>query len=253
MPLPQVVAMQLMAWLGGQLFSAVMAHWSHAGVVPLWWCYGMQVLLVQFFIYLKQRGVTEGKLYVQQALLSLVLIFCLLHPLAPWVYLTGLIVIWLVQGRPDKDRVPLYFSSTETRKVLSDWLELHPGCFIDLGCGNGRLLAHLAERFPDRKFYGVEQALGPWLLARFYCRHLTNCQIIRSDLWDADLQQMAVVYVFLSPQPMPRLWQKFRHEASPGAWLLSNSFAIDGEIPQEIVPLTGPLQQCLLCYAWSGC
>jgi len=47
--------------------------------------------------------------------------------------------------------------------------------------------------------------------------------------------QFLVVYCFLSPVPMPPLFDKARREMRPGSLLISNSFQITGHPADEIV------------------
>ena len=57
----------------------------------------------------------------------------------------------------------------------------------------------------------------------------------RDDFWPEPLASYDFVYAFLSPAPMPRLWEKARAEMAPGALLVSNSFKVPGaSILQEV-------------------
>ncbi len=44
-----------------------------------------------------------------------------------------------------------------------------------------------------------------------------------------------VVYAFLSPAPMPRLWEKAGIEMAPGAMLISNSFVVPDVAPVAVI------------------
>ena len=44
---------------------------------------------------------------------------------------------------------------------------------------------------------------------------------------------------------MPRVWQKFQTEAAPGAWLVSNTFGIDGVPPVRQAGLDDVMQSQL--------
>ncbi|MDH5586413.1 MAG: hypothetical protein OEZ05_07260, partial [Nitrospirota bacterium] len=57
------------------------------------------------------------------------------------------------------------------------------------------------------------------------------------DFWKDDLAQYDVVYAYLSPVPMQRLWEKARQEMQPGSLLISNSFIIPGVLPEKSIQL----------------
>jgi hypothetical protein len=46
-----------------------------------------------------------------------------------------------------------------------------------------------------------------------------------------------VIYAYLSPAPMERLWEKARAEMKPGSLFISNSFAVPGVSFDEVVEL----------------
>jgi len=96
---------------------------------------------------------------------------------------------------------------------------------------DGGLLLRLARARPDCQFTGIEHAPLTWLLAKLRSLGRPNVTIRHGDFWAAPLTQYAVVYAFLSPAPMPRLWVKACTEMAPNALLVSNSFAVPGIEP----------------------
>jgi hypothetical protein len=172
-----------------------------------------------------------------------------LHP--GW-YLAIFILLLLVFWRTDLSRVPLYMSNQQTAMAVADLLPTRPCQAVDLGCGNGALLRTLARLRPDCRFIGVEHAPLPWLWARLGCLGLANCHIRYGDFWRQSLHDAALVYAFLSPVPMPRLWAKASAEMAAGALLVSNSFAIP-DIPIELtVQVADRRATRLLCYRPGG-
>ncbi len=138
----------------------------------------------------------------------------------------GLLLLVLVFWRNDRNRVPLYLSSRQSAERLLQMLPDRPCRVLDLGCGDGRLLRYLARRRPDCRFVGVEYAPLPWLWARLAGASLGNLEILRRDFWNLPLSDYDLVYAFLSPAPMSRLWLKACREMRPGATLVSNSFPV---------------------------
>ncbi len=204
----------------------------------------LQMLLVQLMRYLCCRE----QPWMGHLLLSAALALGLHLGLSPIFCLSFFLLLWLSQGRVDKDRVPFYLSAAECIDRLDAVLVPGQRC-IDLGCATGGLLQAWARRHPEVYFEGVEQS---WLwsaLARWRCRRLPNCRIRQGNLWDVSLSGFDLVYAFLSPAPMPRLWHKACTEMHAGSLLISNSFAIPGQPYHELWPLsTGRLQTQLYVY-----
>lgn len=165
--------------------------------------------------------------------------------LPPELWLSGFILIWLIYRNAIRERVPLYLSGLDAARAVSGFLPSFRFRFIDLGCGPGGLIAHLAKIHPNGDFEGIESAPLPWLIARLRFWGKNNCRIRWGDFWSISLGDYDVVYCFLSPTPMERLWRKASAELPPGALLISNTFEIaSAPAPNEIVhfaPQMGPL------------
>ncbi len=179
----------------------------------------------------------------------LLLDYILRHPLPTWVWPVALVALLLVYGGGVLTRVPLYNSNHAAWEAL---LTLCPTAmlrFADLGAGLGGPLAFLARQRPDGFFLGVEASPLTCLIA--WIRTLPvrgNCKIHLGSLWNLELAGFDVVYAFLSPAPMPELWEKVRAEMRPGTLLVSNTFEVPGVEPDERIPLPGRRDACLLIY-----
>jgi hypothetical protein len=157
------------------------------------------------------------------------------HIDANW-YLASLILLALTSIGALTSRVPLYLSSDRAveevaRRVPTDAVAR----VIDLGCGLGGFLAGLARVCPGTMLHGIDAAPLPWLLSRL--RLLGRAEIRFGSLWRADLSTYDVVYTYLSPEPMARLWAKASAEMRPGSLLISNTFAVPDVAPDEIIEL----------------
>lgn len=159
--------------------------------------------------------------------------------LPPLLLLGAFVLLVLLNWNSLRERVPLYLSGQKTIAELATLLQPLPADlrFIDLGCGLAGSLYQLSRRYPQAHFVGVETAPLVFLLAWLRCLLRPNCQIRYRNLWQQPLGGFAVVYCFLSPAPMPRLWAKARSEMSPGALLISNSFAIPDVAPDRVLEL----------------
>jgi SAM-dependent methyltransferase len=158
----------------------------------------------------------------------------------PWIYLALFLVLALVFGGGLLSRVPLYHASHDAWRKLEGLLPEKPGLrFVDLGCGFGGPVAHLARARPDGTFIGVEASPFTWLMAWLRCLPQANAHIRLGSLWRTDLADVDVSYAFLSPVPMPALWAKARREMKHGSRFISHSFEIPGEVPHRVIPVKG--------------
>lgn len=167
--------------------------------------------------------------------------------LPPWLYLAAFLLSLLLFWRTDLSRVPLFLSSPAVAEALAAQLA-HGATLLDLGCGDGRLLAQLARLRRDCRLTGIEHAPLPWLIARWRCRRLPNVTIRYGDFWREPLSAYDVVYAFLSPAPMPTLWAKACAEMRPAALLISNSFAVPGIPPEAVISLADQRKSRLFLY-----
>ena len=172
--------------------------------------------------------------------------------LPSWVWLAGFVMLLLVFWRTDRSRVPLYLTNAASSEALLKLLPAAPGAAIDLGCGDGGLLRHLAGARPDCRFVGFEHAPLTWAWARLRCRRLPNVEIRYGDFWSHPLGDYVLVYAFLSPIPMHRLWIKAKAEMKADARLISNSFAVPDVRPESTVDVADGRQTRLYCYRPAG-
>jgi len=170
----------------------------------------------------------------------------------PWAWLAGFVLLLLIFWRTDQSRVPLYLSNAATAAALAALLPTPPCRVIDLGCGDGALLRRLARSRPDCRFVGIEHAPLTWLWAKLAATGIKNLTIHHGDFWPLSLADFDLVYAFLSPAPMPRLWAKTGAEMAAGALLVSNSFEVPGVAAERMVEVPDRRQTRLHCYRPGG-
>lgn len=133
-------------------------------------------------------------------------------------------------------QIPLFLSGDDAREALLRIArERNARCVVDLGAGIGSLLVPLARDAPDIHWVGIENSPIPWLIARLRAAFLPNCEIRYGDFWNVDLGPFPLVYAFLSPAPMAKLWDKARAELGADAELISNSFPIPELEADEVI------------------
>lgn len=183
-------------------------------------------------------------------LLFLPLALLALHAdLPPNWWLGAFLLLLMLFWRTGKDRVPLYLSNRRTAAQVLALLPDGPCRVLDLGCGTGSLVTYIARQRPDTMCVGVEHAPIPFLIAWWRSRQLHNLTIRYGDLWKQDLSPYQIVYAFLSPHPMPALWQKACREMRPGARLISNSFPIPGVVASSLATVADRRRTQLFCYS----
>lgn len=153
-----------------------------------------------------------------------------------WVYPAAVAFIFLFYANTLTERVPLYLTNRTTWAALVLVLDGESPtplgqrpAFVDLGCGLGGTLLHVARAKPDWDVVGVETAPAPYLIAKVRTAFVANAQVRFQSLWKTDLAAFDLVYAFLSPAPMERLHAKVASEMRPGTLFVSNSFWADGQ------------------------
>jgi SAM-dependent methyltransferase len=170
----------------------------------------------------------------------------------PGWYLGSFILLLLTYWRTDRSQVPLYLSNTVTAKAVAGLVPLQSRQFLDIGCGHGGLLRRVALQHPCCNFVGIEHAPIPWLLGRMLGALRTNVDVRYGDFWRMPIAGFDVVYAFLSPVPMPRLWAKACEEMKEGSLLISNSFEVPGVKPARVLQLDDARRTRLLIYKVPG-
>lgn len=158
----------------------------------------------------------------------------------PLWFLAAFLVLLATFRGVASGQIPLYLSGAVARReVLALAREMGVDSVIDLGAGTGSLVVPLARVAPEIRWIGIENSPLPWAIARLRSIGLRNCEIRFADLWRTDLSQAQLVYAFLSPAPMRRLWRKASTEMPAGACLLSNSFPVPDAAPSEAIDADG--------------
>ena len=146
-------------------------------------------------------------------------------------------------------RIPLYFSNQASAAALTDLLVERSGArFLDLGAGVGSMVMPLSKSQGEVFCTGVENAPAAWLLGYFRTLGAPRCRWLWGDFWRVNLADYDVVYAFLSPEPMSRLWEKVCREMPPGSVVISNSFAVPGVAPGYVIEIEDARQTRLFCY-----
>ncbi|MCE5316561.1 MAG: methyltransferase [Parachlamydia sp.] len=143
------------------------------------------------------------------------------------------IVIWSIRN----GIAPMPTSPKAKRALLTSLPPTISGSVYELGAGWGTLLMPLSHRYPFSDVVGFETSPLPYFVSR--CRlslmGLSHAKVIRSDFYKADLSDAGLIVCYLYPGAMQRLKVKFEKELKTGTWVISNTFAVPGWDPLQVV------------------
>ncbi len=154
-----------------------------------------------------------------------------------WLFSVPFVLLALTYAPALWTRVPYYPTPRAAYALLLAELPSdRPFTFIDIGCGFGDLLRFLSQRRPLGQFIGIEVGPLPWLVAnvRNILSRRRNLSILYRDMWRYPLSDVDVVYTFLSPAAMPRIWQKVTTELRPGSTFITLSFPVPAHSDEVI-------------------
>ena len=112
--------------------------------------------------------------------------------------------------------------SADTKRIC-DLAKICPSdTVIELGCGDGRILAAAARR--GARCIGYEISILPYLIARIRAQ-LTPApyprpKILLRSFWSTDISVATVVIIFLMPAVYKKLSEKLLREAAPGTRII---------------------------------
>lgn len=167
--------------------------------------------------------------------------------MASWIYGAIFIILALTFSHTLKERVPLYLTNRKTQEAIRKALiQFHAQKFIDLGSGGGGVVRAAADL--NIISIGVESAPLVWFLSSIISKITFKGKILRQNIWETDLSDYDVVYAFLSPAIMEKLYLKIHTEMKSGGVFISNSFAVVGVEPYEIWQLDDQRETILYLY-----
>lgn len=169
--------------------------------------------------------------------------------ITPEWFLGAFGLLALVYWSTYRTRVPLYLSGQPVWRALEALVPAHAGAKVmDLGSGLGGPLRHLAQRRADAVFEGIEAAPLPFALSWLRALGAGNLRFRFGSFWQCKLNDCDLVFAYLSPAAMPRLWEKVRAEMRPGSIFVSVEFEVPGVVPHEIISAGESTRQRL--YLW---
>ncbi|MDX1914534.1 MAG: class I SAM-dependent methyltransferase [Methylophilus sp.] len=155
-------------------------------------------------------------------------------------YLVGFVVTLALYWTTFKTQVPFYPSHPAVWKALLSLIQkeyqIKALRVIDIGSGLGDMSMYLAQSRKQDTVEGIEIAPLPWLISRLRARLKQSTATFTLGNYEAlNFAAYDVVFAYLSPAAMPRLWQKATQEMRSGSLLVSLEFEILNVSPTYII------------------
>jgi hypothetical protein len=142
-------------------------------------------------------------------------------------------------GQPGKDAVWVPTSPGMVEKMLDMAQVTAQDFVVDLGSGDGRNVIAAARR--GARALGVEYNADLVELSRQRAREAgvsDRASFLQDDMFEADISKATVLALFLLPQNLERLRDKFL-ALRPGTRIVLNTYGIPGWEPDETDTITG--------------
>lgn len=154
-----------------------------------------------------------------------------------------------------KYKVPFVPTPQRITDAMIDAAKLKPGeLALDLGAGDGRVLARAMQRVPGIRAIGYEGSLGVWMLAKLrnaFSRFKPDMRM--QNFFEISLSDADVIFTYLSIGTMKKLLPKFQKELKPGARVIAHAFSLRGlqadEVKEVQMPFFGTTQ--VFVYRWK--
>lgn len=128
---------------------------------------------------------------------------------------------------------PMPSSKKAKMRMLAKMPITASGKVLELGAGWGTLAFGLAKKYPQSQIEAYEISIVPYLFCVLMqkCLRYKNLKLHRKDFFSVSFNECDGVVCYLYPGAMQRLQSKFKEELKPGAFILSNTFALHGWKP----------------------
>lgn len=111
--------------------------------------------------------------------------------------------------------------------------------FIDIGCGDGRVVEAVSEKFWNTRCVWYESSLYPYKLAltrqeTSWCEY----ELHNSDIFTTSLSEVNAIHIYMVPYMLPKLTKKIQSECRIGTKIYIQSHEAKNWIPEKVVALS---------------
>ncbi|MFN2645851.1 MAG: cyclopropane-fatty-acyl-phospholipid synthase family protein [Burkholderiales bacterium] len=142
--------------------------------------------------------------------------------------------------QPTKDAGPYVPSPQSVVADMLRYADVGPNDFlIDLGSGDGRIVLTAAKVFGARGFgVDIKEDLVKRANEAAHKEGVADrIKFVKQDLFKTDISQATVVTMYLLPDTVNMLKDKFLTELKPGTRIVSHDYPLTGWIPEKYVQM----------------
>lgn len=123
---------------------------------------------------------------------------------------------------------PFIMTKKKIVTMVSKDIDLAKGQKVyEIGAGLAIFLQAVEKKYPDADLVGVEYSWPVYCLSKMLLRAKhSRINLIRKNVFHANLGDASLIYCYLTPAMMSRLGEKFRAECRPGTKIISYAFSI---------------------------
>ncbi len=123
------------------------------------------------------------------------------------------------------------------RRVLASIPPETQGVVVDLGSGWGNIAMQMAHLLPHCHIVGYEISPVPYFVSKLWkiFNNVPNLNLLKKEFSQVPLNNVSLVYCYLFPDAMKKLAKKFDKELRPGTIVISNTFALPGWDPIQVL------------------
>jgi SAM-dependent methyltransferase len=159
--------------------------------------------------------------YILLIAMAINLILCLVV-----VFLLAHLFVRTIVGKALKRYAPFVPIPDQALLLLEDEdIAIEGDTVYDLGCGDGKVLVCMANKFPKAVYIGIEYNIIPYLFAKIKTRKYKNITIKYGDFFKENLSAANSIVVYLFPELMDALLPKFEKELKSGTSVFSLDYA----------------------------
>ena len=136
--------------------------------------------------------------------------------------------------------VPFVATPDDKLKIILENLELQEWeTFVDIGCGDGKILEVVSRKFPTVMCIGYESSSYPYSLALERKRESQyDFEIHKKNVFSVSLADVDIIHIYMVPYMLPKLIKKIQSECRIGTKIYIQSHEVKNWIPERVVPLS---------------
>lgn len=149
--------------------------------------------------------------------------------------------------------VPFVRSKSQWISLLIEHLQMRPWqTFLDLGCGDGIVMAAVLEKFPE--VHAIWYEYNPTICTlsqMFQQRYGTHFSIKNTDFFKENFSEAKVIYCYLLPRILKLVWEKIKKECASWTYVYSYVFPLKDIEPIQQIQVPVPWSKDDIMYVYE--